>query len=344
MRIESTRPPSALRIGLLLLAVAAATRQASAQETPSARLTYERGPGAERCPSETALREAVSARLGYDPFRSGAPTAIAVSLRRAQEGLSALVVLRGPTGVLGRRAISSRASDCTELASALELAVCIAIDPLVLTRARPAPPPPPPAPAPAPAVKTVVIRTPPAVAKPAPERKARRSNLWPREWLLSASVAGSLDSAPAPALGPTVQVEARWPLLSLALEGRADAPATGPALVGQLQTSLLMVTLVPCYRLGIFGACALVSAGVQEATSQGLPVTNHVVSPYAAVGARALAEIPLGRWLALEIAVDVRAPTQQTTYTVNGKVDGQTDWVTPPVSGSLALGLAFRLP
>ena len=39
----------------------------------SARLVYVRGPGAEECPGEEALRAAVGTRLGYDPFFAWAP-------------------------------------------------------------------------------------------------------------------------------------------------------------------------------------------------------------------------------------------------------------------------------
>jgi hypothetical protein len=51
---------------LCALAVLSASRWAYA--TPSARLVYSRGHGAESCPDEHALREAVAARVGYDPF------------------------------------------------------------------------------------------------------------------------------------------------------------------------------------------------------------------------------------------------------------------------------------
>jgi len=50
------------------LAVLALARAAAAAPAPKAHLLYVRGPGAQRCPDEQAVREVVARRLGYDPF------------------------------------------------------------------------------------------------------------------------------------------------------------------------------------------------------------------------------------------------------------------------------------
>ena len=55
----------ALRVAIVSSILLAAK---SALATPSARLVYVRDKGAEDCPDEAALRAAVAARLGYDPF------------------------------------------------------------------------------------------------------------------------------------------------------------------------------------------------------------------------------------------------------------------------------------
>jgi hypothetical protein len=54
----------------------------AASETASARLVYVRGPGAEDCPGEQAIRAAVGARLGYDPFLAWARDTMFVEIQR----------------------------------------------------------------------------------------------------------------------------------------------------------------------------------------------------------------------------------------------------------------------
>ena len=58
---------SVTRIGMVSLLVLGAAA-APAHAEPAGRLVYDRGPGAEACPDEMALRRAVGARLGEDPF------------------------------------------------------------------------------------------------------------------------------------------------------------------------------------------------------------------------------------------------------------------------------------
>ena len=49
-------------------------------ETPSARLEYELGPGAQACPSVDIMRGAVAARLGFSPFSQVATRTLRVRL------------------------------------------------------------------------------------------------------------------------------------------------------------------------------------------------------------------------------------------------------------------------
>jgi hypothetical protein len=56
---------------------------ARVQAAASARLVYVRGLGAEECPGENALRAAVEARLGYDPFFAWAHDTLVPELSRA---------------------------------------------------------------------------------------------------------------------------------------------------------------------------------------------------------------------------------------------------------------------
>ena len=69
--------------------LALATR--SARASPSAKLVYVRGAGADARPAEAALRKAVAIRLGYDPFLAAAQKTVIAQVTRTSEGYRARV-------------------------------------------------------------------------------------------------------------------------------------------------------------------------------------------------------------------------------------------------------------
>src|SRR5690349_21006693 len=116
------------RLGCLVAALLALA-SARAAAHPTASLEYRR-PESSDCPDQAALAAQVKQRLGYDPFLPGAERVVRAAIERAAGGLVATVELRGREGaVLGTRSIASPTFECAELAQALVLAVCIAIDP-----------------------------------------------------------------------------------------------------------------------------------------------------------------------------------------------------------------------
>ena len=136
-----------------LLAVALDQTSLAAPPHRFVRFSYERGSGTSSCPDEAAVRGAVAERLGYDPFAGDAPESVVVKLKRTDRGLRAEVEIRDRSGhATGARSLDSASArnDCTELASALALAVALAIDPLLIARPPPEPacPPPPRVPSP----------------------------------------------------------------------------------------------------------------------------------------------------------------------------------------------------
>ena len=56
-------------------------------------LVYLRGPGAEQCPGEAAIRGAVSSRLGYDPFFAWARDTLFTEIDRSGDAFRAVVKL-----------------------------------------------------------------------------------------------------------------------------------------------------------------------------------------------------------------------------------------------------------
>lgn len=81
------------------------------------------------------MRSAVSVRLGYDPFKPDPQRIVTATITREAGGLRGRFDLRDRGfNVRGSRVPGTDKSDCAELASAMALAISIAIDPLSVTR------------------------------------------------------------------------------------------------------------------------------------------------------------------------------------------------------------------
>src|SRR6516225_97288 len=88
----------------------------TAHASPSARLVYARSPDAATCPDEAALRKAVTARFGYDPFFPWAMQAVVVQVWRTPHGFASRVQAVDEHGLaLGTRELSSEGQSCDEL-------------------------------------------------------------------------------------------------------------------------------------------------------------------------------------------------------------------------------------
>jgi hypothetical protein len=324
-----------------------ATPLAAAPATPrTAKLTYSRGPGALDCPDTDVIRAGVAARLGYEPFDEGAALLVSATVNRTGRTLEARIEIAGPGGgAAAERKLVSRQSDCVELASAMELAISIAIDPLAGSRPRPAPPPPPPMPpSPPPAPPQVIVVREPARPAPAPKVEPRPSV--PIGFQVRLGGLGAVGAAPAASAGGTAQASVRRGSFSLGLEGRGDIASTTTLIfnnepLGEMQTTLLMGSLVPCAFRGILEGCVLLSGGAIRASARGLANPQQVSAPFLAVGARVGLEIPLGSVLSIGMHADVLAPITELVLHVDGDKEV---WTSPAISGALGLTVGARFP
>src|ERR1700733_3558820 len=154
----------ALVATLVLLWATARTARADA----SSRLVYVRGPGAEQCPGEQAIRAAVRTRLGYDPFFPWAHDALFVDVTHTGGTFHVELKLVDADNLQrGARSLTVKGTDCGAVVDALALTISLTIDPDSVTRGtQPAPPPPPAAPsepeAPAPPPSPLTHDLPPA--------------------------------------------------------------------------------------------------------------------------------------------------------------------------------------
>jgi hypothetical protein len=354
------RTRSLLALSVIALA-APGSASADPQPTPSARLVVTRGAGASSCPTDDEIRNAVSGRLGYDPFQADAQRLVSATIARDRRGLTVTVSVHDEAGrAAGSRQLSSAQNDCSELASAMTLAISIAIDPLAFTRPAPAPPPPPPPPSP-PAPPPVEASPPPApppepplapvvvqpeataAPPPAPPDVSAPERAPTREWAFRASVGtiASIGAAPHVGWGITTQLGIRMRALSVGIEGRGDLPVSGETQGSSgVETILLLATLVPCAHYRFLSGCGLGSVGALHGRGFGVDRPLSQTTPYAAAGARLAAEFAAGQNVLMRGSVDLLATLTPTTLLLNGA----PAWVTPRASGALGVALVRNFP
>jgi hypothetical protein len=319
-----------------MLAGAAVARGDEIGLTPI-RLSYERRSGAESCPDEEQLREAITTRLGSDPFSDEGKRTLEIIVSKQGDGLEARIGLIGADGVTrGQRDLVSKSRECRDLSTVLVLTAAMALDPLA-ARASEGPTGPMPSsvvlagnPAPASEVEGIASHAPAAQAATASGFEA------------SLAVVGEVGSLSAPSVGLTLGVGYAWSLFSLSLEAQGFLPVheqliseTPGVASGSVSSSQITGTLVPCLSRWHLGICGLVSGGVTRVTASGIvPAGTHAL-PYFALGARVYGGLPLWDWLEARVLLDVQAPLTQTSIVL----DTTTTWTAAPVSGGAALAL-----
>jgi len=317
---------------------------AFAQAPRQVRFEYARQDGASACPDPATIQAGVSARLGYEPFSERGGNLVRATIRQAGHGLEARIEMLDESGSLkAERKLVSHQRDCAELASSVELAISIAIDPFRLnamptvsgTR-EPGPEATPVRGQDSGAPSSQPLPTASVAKEAAVASEPRR----PLSGQVETGLLGSLGTAPSSALGFSAGVGVRVGDLSLAIEGRADLPASASLRVGDASTSLLVVSVVPCAHFRVMAACALVSAGALRAAGHGLMDSRTVTLPYLAAGARLAAAIPLTTRLSLAIHGDLTTPLIETRVAV----DGAAVWTSPILALALGVGVVAKIP
>jgi hypothetical protein len=318
--------PAAYPGSLLVAAIALlGTGPALAKSPPTVHLDYDRAPSASDCPDKPTVLDAVRARLGFDPFREPAEIAIHASVERRGEELRARIVLSAPSAQAGERLLVSHRSDCSELASVMDLALSIAIDPLSISREPAAPSP--------------VVVFPVAVPSPPPVVEAPPTESPPPKFVeVDIGLAGNWGETVSPTAGLFAGAGIRSERWSLSLEGRADLPRSREIGGGRVEAGVLAGTLVPCLRRGILAGCFLATVAALRGSGQGLDDANRATTPLVALGARALVEIPRTGMVAFRAHLDLLSPLTRTTL----KVGGEAVWTSPLVNAALGLAAVVR--
>lgn len=297
----------------------------AAASSRTVRLSYVRDSGAEQCPDERWIRQAVTARLGFDPFKDDADVRVEARVSRASKGLAGSISVTDTSGKsLGRRDLTSVTGDCLELASAMELAIAISVDPQYLSQPAPLPPP-------APAPLAPVVPAPVAVQVPA---AAVVTSAAP-DFHAGVGFFASGGISPFPVPGLVLHASLRWSRFILGLEGRADLGSSVSLGGGKIGSSVLLGSIVPCVRLGPAAVCALASFGALQVTADLVVPTHRESSPLILAGTRALVDIRLSQMFSLQPFAEVQAVLTRTTV----RWGDQPVWTTFPVTGAAGLAL-----
>jgi hypothetical protein len=315
-----TRRVLARTLGAILLSLLASS--APPQNPRRVRFAYDAQDGPATCPDQARLRAGVTARLGYDAFDAGAAEELKVTLHRSGRELEAVITLTDGQGALrAERRLVSRQGDCAELASSVELAVSIAIDPFRMAEL------PEPVVAPVPA-----IPEPPALVANAPAP--------PISGQIKAGALVAQGWEPARSLGFVLGGSVRRGRWSLGLEARADLPRSRDQGVGQVRSYSLLGSLVPCFHFHGAAACALLTAGELRAQGRGLVDAQQVTRPSVAMGARLAYALPLSPRFSLLLHADVATPLTTTEL----QVDHVGVWTTPRLAAALGIDLGCTFP
>jgi hypothetical protein len=277
-------------VGAVAVVVGAPRRSDGAERArAAARLVYVREEGADACPTEQAFRDAVSARLGYDPFLAEAPDTVTLSIARENRAFRGkLAVVRADAPRPAARSLES--SSCEDLVTTAALSASVALDPLHGTGPPPPPPPqradpPPPA---------------PAETRPAPEAAPPPPAASRRAEIVAGVVAyGSLGTAPGATVGGGVHADLRLRPLRFGVEGRAELPAEADSpVVGRVRASSLSALALACGELPmqpfVVFACGEGALLWLRASSVDTPVVRESQAVVPAVGARLGALLPVG--------------------------------------------------
>lgn len=330
---------------LLSGALGALGGRASAQgvagegEVPTAQLALMLDPALSTCPSERVIRRTVAAHLGWDPFRPVAPVRIVASLRRDGDAIEANVAAYDEAGdPVGERTVRSETLDCAEVARALALAISVAVDPFVMTRAGGAD------------VALVeepdVVREPEVVvpedevvapedAVPVPEGGT------PLRWALGLQLGVALGAVPAPRpyLGASLSRNLARGSLGFGLRHDFRGAASGVS-GGTARASRTRLELVGCAGHRGFLACGNAGFSVLHAVGAGVTAPRRaqafVPSLGAALGYRHTigGRAQLSGWLGVDVPL-VRAALE---------VQYEVAYTLPLVSPSLGVRLDWGLP
>jgi len=329
------------------LALATVAVAPSVFAAPAARLVYLRGKGAESCPDENAIKQAVEARLGYDPFIPNATAVMIAEITREAGAYKARIKLVDENNIVrGTRELTHNGDKCADMIDTMALTMSIAIDPDSLTGPKPKPiakeedakKPEPAATTPEPSPPAPTARDEPAPPpKPPPSSPTLPSDRLAID--VGGGPLGFLGAGPAANVGAAAFARARWRRASIALEGRFDVPARRDLAGASVETAIAWGTVAPCGHASWAFACALLSVGSIRAASFGIREPRTDSALHAATGVRLGVELPVGA--ALRVFANATGLVTVTPQVI--QLDGRDAYELPRLSAGLSAGVVVSI-
>lgn len=308
-------------------------------------LEYEATPS---CPDVDEFKTVVMGRLGYDPFREGAPDRVLVHIAPSGRTVEGRVEWRNAAGKwTGDRTFPSRNDDCRELVRAMGFALALQIQLLAIVSApqrsgaapdetnRPPPAAPPPAPPP------VTTAPPPRpVASVTDTTKPPGRGPGPALALgAGASVGFGLSSSAVP-LG-RIFGSVAWPHAALELAGEIGLPETTRRADGAgFSQQLLLASAAGCGAYERWSACLLAKAGEIRIVGLNISVPASPSGPIFEAGLRVGLMQRLGRRAYL--AGHAEGLTNVTRWRVT--LDSVPVWTAPRFAATLGVDAAVSFP
>lgn len=278
------------------------------------------------CLSIESVREAVAARLGYDPFVADAEGALVVEAERRGTGWWVQLRLARGARTLGERELETASRACEPFLLDVALAASVALEAYVRDIEPDEAPASSPASLPHPSEPPQPTPTLPSAPPPPAVRL-----------VLGGGLLGAWGTSPDLTGGLLLWGHARWTHVSLGLEARVDLPRSLPAGTGAIEAFVAFSTAAGCVHLAPAAACALAGGGVLRAEGLDLMDAARITAPYAVAGGSIQVRIELVPSLALLVRFDVLATLTRVVL----RVDGAPAWSTEPLSLSLAVGIEW---
>jgi hypothetical protein len=353
---------------LIVCSAAAVVALLSTPAFATNRLIYSRDRGARQCPDEAQLREAVHARLHYDPFSPWGDRTVLAEISGDDGKLRARLTLLDANGVVsGRREVAGGSGDCEELVKALALAISITLDPMPpaenatdansqpSAKAEPADVAATPltlVDTPAPSPETPAQDGPlQASAAPSQGRKSRESNsaslgvarsTTRANLLVRAGPVVMLGVTPSPgALGGRAGVGLSYGVLQFLGEMTATTPTSVASELGGVgHVQLTAGSMASCVATSFVAGCGLLVLGRTHSFATDVENATTGNALFSALGARIEATAALERNLGLVFTLEGLKPLSPVRIFLRD----ERLWSSPALAASLgiAANLQFR--
>jgi hypothetical protein len=341
--VRGPRNGRRLFVGFLIapLVFAALEQQTRAATQTSVGLEYEIAVGTTGCPDSAEFAAAVTRQLGYDPFQSIANRRVSVQLVRKESGFDGRIRWSDAGGQwVGDRRLSSRRSDCSDIAASVAFSVAVQIQLLAaLAPNAPVPPPPDPPPPPLPPPPPKTDPPPMVVAPPPPPEPTPTALDQHVRWSIGLGPTVAFSMAPRPMGIGRLFVNAAWARLSFELGADASLPARnddGDASGFTLRR--FAASAAGCGHISAVSACLTGTVGLLQVQGFGIDQPAAPTGRFSQLGVRVAARQDLGKRFFAAVRVDGLA--MLSIWQV--KLNDTPLWTTPRVGALVGLDFGVR--